>query len=142
MKYNKKDKTLEINGTTPKMQIGEERIKIPKIREKRYTKITKERLDECLKAIGWSTWHAGCNMHFITNACGEHTNYRFRSENKKDLISEITYEGEFGYGGNGNCVFILKGCYLLLSKDCLSVMVNKAKDCDQPAFLSFYNFNK
>lgn len=110
----------------------------------KYTKITKERLDECLSKIGWSTKHHGCNFYYVYNQHNKATNFCFRAKNKKCLIYEIKYEGSFGEGqgcGNGgSCVFILSGCILLVEEECVSIQTKSVKDCKQPAFLSFYNF--
>ena len=116
------------------------------MKDKRYTKITRKRLLECLKTIWYSFYYSWCNMFYIKNQYWNITNWIFHSKSENDEIREIKLDAKFWeWNENSNgwaCVFILKWCYLTVQKDSVNIMVNKADKCKQPAFISFYNFNK
>ncbi len=112
-----------------------------------FTKITRDRLQECLEKIGWTTRHCGCNIYRIYNQYGNKTIFEFRAEHGDRPIYELNSRGGFGDGnpdGENGCVcFVLKGCHLVFDKQAgaVSIVANKSKDVSQPAFVSFYNFD-
>ncbi len=91
---------------------------------RRYKKITKKRLEECLNLVGWSIRNHGCGHYFLYNSFGKITNFVFNcqqgEENKPlyDLrIDEFNNKKPFGetpesYIHGGICSFIFKGCDL------------------------------
>jgi len=115
-------------------------------KEKRYTKITRNRLDECLKRIGWSLNHCGCSHFRIMNQYGNPTIFEVIAEDpKKPIYSLHSRAGGFGegheYHDGGSCMFILSGWYLESGNKTVSIVANEAKGAKQPAFISFHNFD-
>ncbi len=97
-----------------------------KVKRKIYRKITKNRLDECLALVGWSTRHYGCGYFRLINGYGNTSNFitycRDGDENKtlQDLkIEEFNKNKPFGdspkdlsFVNNGILSFQLRKCLL------------------------------
>jgi hypothetical protein len=117
------------------------------MKTKKYTKITRKRLKECLNLIGWDIKHRGTNHYCILNQYKNTTDFIFSSDDENSEIYSIWYNGKFGKGqkfsNGGDCVFVLDNCNLQLFGEnkkytCVSIGVN-IKNFNPPAFLQFYN---
>jgi len=98
------------------------------MKEKRYTKITKNRLDEVLALVGWYTRHHGAGTYRLYNPYGKCSAFQFScregEENNPiyDLrIDEFTGMRPFGESAEGydHCglmSFSLGKCVLTLNK--------------------------
>ncbi len=115
--------------------------------EKRYTKITRKRLKECLELIGWSIKRHGNNNYYIYNNHKRATNFKFYSEDENNVIYEISFCGDFGGGHinttGGDCVFVTERCILNVfvgnnKYDCVSIGAMESPK-KVKAYLQFYN---
>ena len=108
-----------------------------------YTKITRKRLEECLKKIWWGLYSSWCDMYYIKNQYWNPTNWIFHSKKDTDIINEIKYDGKFWewheYSNGWSCVLVLKNyCIKIISDSTISIC-NKGKE--DMIFLHFYNHN-
>jgi hypothetical protein len=121
------------------------------MKSKRYRKITKNRLDECLNLINWKTVSCGCDYYVICNQYGGKTDFVFTSSNHKKPIYDISLDAKFGkgheYSNGGSCIFTLKHCelYVLYEQgndkpNCVGISTGKKPNFG--AFVQFYNHNK
>jgi len=119
------------------------------MKTRRFKKITKNRLQECLNLIGWSIREMGNKFCVIVNQDGEIANISFWNHNGDNgLISEIsigdTRAGNiFGDKGSGSCVFVANRCRLEVRGDgntyeCVGIYPTAG---DNPnILLQLYNF--